>query len=426
MIGNNWISRDSAVSWHPYTQMKSADEVLPVDKAEGIYIYDTSGNKYIDAVSSWWTNIHGHCHPYMIEKVTEQLKSLGHVMFAGITHPPAIILAERLLNKIGHDHSRIFYSDDGSTAVEVAIKMALQYWRNKGTPRNKIIALKNAYHGDTFGAMSVSERGVFTKPFYDQLFETVFIEAPVRGNEEVCLLQLKNILGEAGVAAFIYEPMVQGAGGMIVHDAGSLKKMILMCQKAGVITIADEVMTGFYRTGKLFASEHFGVFADLICLSKGLTGGLFPMGVTSARSFIFDAFYDDDRAKAFFHGHSYTANPVACAAALASLDLTEEKGFVENVEKISELNLAFVEKLKLHPKVENPRTLGTILAFEVKTVKNDGYLSEVNRGVFRYFLSKGIVLRPLGNVLYIMPPYCIKTEELEYIYENILSYLSDL
>ena len=408
--------RDALIIWHPYTQHKIAAIPLPVVKGEGIYLVDEKGNKYIDAISSWWTNIHGHAHPYIAQKIYEQAQQLEHVIFAGCTHEPAVQLGERLLPLLPGNFSKAFYSDNGSTAVEVALKMAIQYQGNKeqGT-RNKILALRHSYHGDTFGAMSVSERSVFVKAFEDYLFEVIFIDAEEKLstiNAQCSLLNLKE------VAALIYEPLLQGAGGMNVYKAEKLDGLLKLCKQNNIICIADEVMTGFYRTGKMFASEYAEEKPDIICLSKGLTGGSLPLAITACSQKIFDAFLSDDMHKTFFHGHSYTANPIACAAALASLDLLQKKECIENIEFISTSNRQFVKQIQQNEKVLHPRSIGTVLAFELNADENE-YLNKVKEKIIELSLQEGILLRPLGNTVYTMPPYCITAEQLKKVYKTL-------
>lgn len=414
--------RDLQHIWHPYTQMKDA-EIIGIVKGEGAYLYDESGKRYIDAVSSWWVNTHGHAHPYIAQKISEQLGKLEHVIFAGFTHQPAVELAERLLKHLPENQNKIFYSDNGSTAVEVALKMALQYWQNKGLKRQKIIAFRNAYHGDTFGAMSVSGRSLFTEAFRSLLFEVLFIEAPVKGNEDKAYEELKAAVHKDEPAVFIFEPLVQGAAGMIMYEPEILNRMIALCRENKILSIADEVMTGFYRTGKFFATDYFTAKPDIICMSKGITGGFMPLGVTSCSNDIFDAFISDDNLKTLYHGHSYTANPLSCTAALASLDLYEKADCLENILRINKRHSDFLEKLKKHTKVANINLRGTILAIEVKTSGSTNYLNDLRTKAYRYFLDKGIIMRPLGNIIYMIPPYCISNKDLDHIYSSIVEFL---
>ena len=431
---NTLSSRDQQVIWHPYTQMKTAELPVAVTRGEGVYLFDDNGNKYIDAISSWWVNIHGHAHPFLAEKLYQQAKKLEHVMFAGFTHEPAVQLAERLLPMLPGELSKIFYSDNGSTAVEVALKMSIQYWLNlmpdagnkmakrkndkvAQGKRSKIIALKNSYHGDTFGSMSVSERGIFTLPFKDYLFEVVFVDIPTKDNIE----SIKNKIDEIGEEAccFIYEPLVQGAGGMVMYESHLLDEIIQACKKHDIICIADEVMTGFYRTGRMFASEHMQQKPDIICLSKGITGGMLPLGATACTEKIFNVFFSDDKSKTFFHGHSYTANPLACAVANASLDLLEVGEFRFQLDQVIRLHNSFPTHLAVRTSrfaLKNLRRCGTILAFEVETNEKDDYLNTIGKVISKKALEAGVLLRPLGNTIYFMPPYCITKQQLERVY----------
>jgi adenosylmethionine-8-amino-7-oxononanoate aminotransferase len=415
------VERDGRLIWHPYTQHHLAPGLLPISRGKGLYLYDEHGNAYMDAISSWWTTIHGHAHPHIAAAIYKQASTLEHVIFAGCTHEPAVQLAERLQPILPGEFSKFFYSDNGSTAVEVAIKMAIQYHRNNGQQdRKKILALKNAYHGDTFGAMSVSGRSVFSNVFNDYLFDVSFIDI---SNSSSIEKSLANIDINA-VAAFIYEPMVQGAGGMNMMDAGLLNGLLKQLTSNGVLCIADEVMTGFGRTGKLFASEWVNHAADIICLSKGLTGGTMPLAITACTEDIFNAFLSNDAMKTLFHGHSYTGNPLACAAALASLDLLLDDSCKQSINKISDANNSFVKKLLSDPRAIRPRSLGTILAFELASPENE-YLSTLKTRIIKMALDAGILLRPLGNTVYIMPPYCITEGELERVYRVLVEILKN-
>ncbi len=409
--------RDLKVIWHPYTQMKTAAPPVPVVRGEGALLFDENGKQYIDAVSSWWVNIHGHAHPYIAKKVSEQLKKLEHVIFAGFTHEGAVELAERLLKILPGNQQKVFYSDNGSTAVEVAIKMCLQYWHNKGQNRTKIIAFKNAYHGDTFGAMAVSGRSAFTAAFDQLLFEVEFIELPDQKNINDLTSHISHLTSKT--ACFIFEPLVQGASGMLMYDAIHLNALMAHCRKEGILMIADEVFTGFGRTGKPFACEHVTEQPDVMCFSKGLTGGTMALGLTTCTQQIFDAFLSDDRLKTLFHGHSFTANPIACAAALASLDLFLQPATTENIERIATRHQQFAEKIKHHPKIKTVRQTGTILAMDWETGSDTSYFNSLRDTLYNYFLAVGIILRPLGNTLYILPPYCIADDQLNYIYAKI-------
>lgn len=418
-MGSTLQERDKKVIWHPYTSQKYAPEPIPVVKGEGAWIFDDKGNRYIDAISSWWVTIHGHAHPYIAERIYKQALKLEQVIFAGFTHEPAVELAERILQILPGNFSKVFYSDNGSTATEVAVKMAIQYWWNRGeTKRNRILALTHSYHGDTFGAMSVSERGMFTLAFQDRLFEVVFAETPEAGKP---LSISKEILDEC--ACVIYEPMVQGAGGMKMYSAEALNEFIATCKFHGIICIADEVMTGFGRTGKMFASSYCTEQPDIICLSKGITGGTMALGVTACTAEIHGAFVVDDKMKTFFHGHSFTANPLACTAALASLDLFEKENTMQHIERIAAKHKEFAERLSRIVHVENIRLCGTIIAFEMKDTV-EGYASPVREKITEEALKQGVYVRPLGNTVYLMPPYCTSDGELDKIYETITGIIS--
>jgi adenosylmethionine-8-amino-7-oxononanoate aminotransferase len=421
----NIKERDRQVIWHPYTPMKVWPEAIAIVKGEGVYLIDEDGNKYIDAISSWWVNLHGHAHPYIAEKVSEQLNVLEHCIFAGFTHEPAVRLAERLLEILPAGMRKIFYSDNGSTAVEVAMKMALQYWNNKDIPKKKIAALQNAYHGDTFGAMSVSGRSIFTDAFADLLFDVEFIPFPSKENEAQSIAELEHILQTGNIAAFIVEPLVQGSAGMQMYSPAVLEQYFRLCRQYDTLIIADEVMTGFGRTGPLFACDHIDIAPDIICLSKGLTGGSMPMGITACTQDIFDAFYDDDRTKMLYHGHSFTANPTICAAALASLDLLLQESCTDNRKNIAHRHTAFGAAIKTHLLVADVRQTGTIIAIELKT-DTPSYHTSMRDVLYRYFIDKKIVMRPLGNIIYIIPPYCISSDDLGYIYKCIDELLQQL
>jgi len=418
------VERDLKVIWHPYTQMQTALPPIPIVRGEGACLFDEEGKKYIDAVSSWWVNIHGHAHPYIAQKVAEQLNKLEHVIFVGFTHEGAIDLGERLLKLLPDNQQKVFYSDNGSTAIEVAIKMCLQYWHNRGEARTKILAFNNAYHGDTFGAMAVSGRSAFTAAFDSLLFEVEFIDLPTKDNIESLKSHISQLKSE--LACFIFEPLVQGAGGMIMYEAQHLEQLMAHCRQEGVLMIDDEVFTGFGRTGKPFACYHVNQQPDIMCFSKGLTGGTMALGVTTCSTQIYNAFLSDDKLKTLFHGHSFTANPVACAAALASMDLFTDPSTQINIDRINSMHTAFRQKIQHHPKIKTTRQTGTILAMEWETGDNTSYFSSLRDKLYQYFLAAGIILRPLGNVIYILPPYCITDDELNYVYDRITQALEDI
>ncbi|MGE0567441.1 MAG: adenosylmethionine--8-amino-7-oxononanoate transaminase [Bacteroidia bacterium] len=420
----NWIEKDKATIWHPFTHLKYAKSPILIERADGIYYYDSEGNKYIDAISSWWVNLHGHNNPYINSKISEQLKSMEHVMFSDFTHKPAIELAERLVKILPDNQSKIFYSDNGSTSVEVAIKMVLQYCHNKGKSNKLFIAFENAYHGDTFGGMSVGARNVFNQAFENHLFNVAHIPLPTVENID----QIKSVIAEwhsnHELAGFIFEPIVQGAAGMVMYEPELLNDLIGFVKGLGVFTIADEVMTGFGRTGKSFASDYLSNKPDIICLSKGITGGYFPLGVTSCTEEIYNACLVDDKSKTFFHGHSYTANPLACSAALASLDLLEKKETQQQIDLIHDSHKNFKAKLGKNNNCKDIRVFGTILAIELNTDERTHYLNNASEDITRFFIERGILMRPLGNVFYVIPPYCIKENELNTIYKAIEEFLN--
>ncbi|MES2592689.1 MAG: adenosylmethionine--8-amino-7-oxononanoate transaminase [Bacteroidota bacterium] len=418
--------RDKNAVWHPFTQLKTAPLPIAIVKGEGAYFFDDQGKRYIDGIASWWVNIHGHCHPYITKKITEQLQTLEHALFSGFTHEPAVRLAERLLELLPVNLTKLFYSDNGSTAVEVALKMAFQYWSNQAIVKTKVIAFENGYHGDTFGGMSVGARNAFNQPFSKLLFDVIHIPVPVKGKEQIAIDALKAALQQKDIACFIFEPMVQGAGGMVMYSSEALDELVQLCRDNKVITIADEVMTGFGRTGKFFASDYLEHKPDIICMSKGITGGVMPLGATACAEFIYDAFLSDDKMKTFFHGHSYTANPTACSAALASMDLFDKPEAFENVRRIKEQHQLFLQKIQAHKALGEVRQLGTIIAFEIKTTEHTHYLNSLAERISDFFIERGIILRPLGNVVYILPPYCISNEDLQYIYNTIEEFLDSL
>ncbi|GAC1383779.1 MAG: adenosylmethionine--8-amino-7-oxononanoate transaminase [Ginsengibacter sp.] len=418
---------DFEVIWHPYTHQKNRPYAIPIKKAKGTLLYAENGETYIDAISSWWVNIHGHSHPYIAKRIYKQAMELEHVIFAGFTHQPAVELARRLIRYLPGSFSKIFYSDNGSTAVEVALKMSLQYWSNKGeSNRKKIVAFNDSYHGDTFGAMSTSSRSIFNKAFDEKLFDVVFINTPTNENIGAIKDQLNIIATE--ICCFIYEPLLQGAGGMKMYSSTHLDELLQVLKKHEIICIADEVMTGFFRTGTMFASEQCSSKPDLICLSKGLTGGTMAMGITACSEKIYNAFIDDDKQKTLYHGHSFTANPLGCAASIASLDLVEKKRFKPTIEKIIRSHTNFVaqlKKTKYAGAIKNLRQCGTIVAFEMISSESDSYLNTMMGTFTQFCLNNGVFLRSLGNTIYIMPPYCITKKELNIVYEVIKKFIKD-
>lgn len=409
--------RDKVHLWHPLTQHKLHPEHLPIVKANGVWLHDENGKEYIDGISSWYTCMYGHSHPKIISRVKQQLDILDQVVFSGFTHPPAIELSEKLIKILPAKMAKIFFSDNGSTSVDVGIKMALQYYFNKGKKRKKIIAFNNAFHGDTFGAMSVSGLSVYNGPFEDFLLTVERVEVPNAINLTTVLDNFKTLLESGEVAAFIYEPLVQGAASMHMYKPEHLELLIKMAQEADVLTIADEVMTGFGKTGKNFASEYMPTQPDVICLSKSLTAGVAPMALTCCSQEVYDAFYDDEISKGFFHGHTYSANPLTCTAAIAGLDLLGSEEIQKSIQRINKRHLEFEQHIKTHQKVKQTRVIGVIFALDLN-VKMDRYGS-LRDELYSFFMEKGVFLRPLGNTIYTLPPYIITDSELDLIYQVI-------
>jgi len=420
------LKKDGEMIWHPFTPLLGGDQPVVISSGEGVYLITPDGRKIIDAVSSWWVNLHGHSNPVIAKAITVQALKLEHVIFAGFTHEPAVKLAENLLSILPQNQSRIFFSDDGSTAVEVAVKMAIQFWHNSKKPKKKIIAIDGAYHGDTFGSMSVGERGLFTNPFQPFLFDVEFIKFPSVGLEAEVIEQFASLVKGNDVAAFIYEPLVQGAAGMRIYDAVVLDSLIDIAHRHELLCIADEVFTGFGRTGKLFASEYCSNKPDIIAVSKGITGGAMPLGVTSCSAQVVKAFHSDQMDQTFFHGHSYTANPLACAAANASFDLLMHADCQKKIEWISAQHKTFALQLKKNPGVLNALSLGTILAIELRSGEETNYTNDLRKRIYSFFLSRDILLRPLGNVVYVLPPYVIREDQLKKVYDAILEFLNSL
>lgn len=412
--------RDRQVLFHPFTVFKSEGKHIGVTGAEAEFIITEDGRRIIDGISSWWLNLHGHNHPYINQKVKEQLSKFEHVIFAGFTHEPAVRLAERLIEKAGNTYKRVFLSDNGSTAVEVALKMAIQHSKNRNEERSKIIAFRNSYHGDTFGSMSVSEQDLFVKPFSDYLFDVIFIDTPAPENFARLELEFDEHL-KNNPAAFIFEPLAQGAGGMRMYDAALLDKLINKAKKAGVVCIADEVMTGFGRTGSFFASDQLMHKPHLICLSKGLTGGYLPLGATIIADEIAQSFETTDAGKAFYHGHSFTGNPISCTAALASFDLMEMPETQEKIQFLNDTFHCWVNDLEGISIYKNLRCKGSIFAFDVETT-DEGYFytNPIKEKIYHFFIERDILIRPMGNVVYVMPPYCISEQSLQKIKEALI------
>ncbi len=415
----NLSERDLLHNWHPYTQHKTAQFHPAIVKGKDALLWDETGKEYIDAIASWWVNPFGHSNPIIADAIYQQLTTLEHVLFGGFTHDKAVYLSEKLMEILPSNQKKVFYSDNGSTAVEVAIKGALQYFYNKGKKKTKIIAFEDAFHGDTFGAMAASGITFYTEAFRGSLLEVVRVPIPTIGNEDKAIAILEQLVLSGEYAAFIFEPLVLGAAGMIMYEPAILDKMIAICNTNDVFTIADEVMTGFGKTGKTFATDYLINKPDIMCLSKALTGGTIPMAITTFTQEIFDGFYDDDVNKALFHGHTFTANPTGCAAALASIDLLQTDVMQSNIQRIHQSHLDFELKIKRHPKVKTTRVLGVIFAFEVITNGEESYYGTMRNQLYNFFIENGIILRPVGNIVYILPPYVITAKQLEKVYQTI-------
>lgn len=420
-----WAELDRRHVWHPYTQMLTAPAPVPIVGAAGSRLRTADGRELIDAISSWWVTLHAHAHPVIAAAIAEQARSLEQVIFAGFAHEPAARLAGRLASILPGGLGRVFFSDNGSTAVEVALKMCVQYWSNRGQPRSRFLALEGAYHGDTFGAMSVSARSVFTGTFERLLFDVVRLPFPSNDDAATRMLDLaERELASGGVAGIIVEPMVLGAGGMRMWSARHLAALSALAAAHNTPFVADEVLTGFGRTGRMFAVEHAGVVPDIVCLSKGITGGFLPLGATVCQDHIFEAFLSEDATRTLFHGHSYTANPIACAAALASLDLFELESTMERIASIEAIHRARFDRLAARAGVINPRVLGSIAALDL-AVESPGYLNPIGRTIAMRAIEEGILIRPLGNTLYLLPPYCITSKDLNTIHDFFDHALAD-
>jgi len=415
----NLTERDQKNIWHPYTQHKTAALPIAIKRGEGVLLWDENGKEYIDAIASWWVNPYGHSNKIIADAIYKQLTTLEHVLFGGFTHEPAIVLAEKLIEILPKNQQKLFFSDNGSTAVEVAIKVALQYFFNKGEKKTTIIAFENAFHGDTFAAMAASGISFYTQAFQGMFIDVVRIPVPIKGQEETSFNALEEAINNNNCAGFIFEPLVQGAAGMVMYEPESLDELIKICRENNVLTIADEVMTGFGKTGKTFATDYLTEKPDMMCLSKALTGGTIPMAITSFTQEIFDTFYDDDINKALFHGHTFTANPTGCAAALASLELLQTQEMQANISRVNQSHLDFQKHIESHPKVTTTRVLGVIFALEIKTESSESYYGTLRNKLYDFFIENGIILRPVGNIVYILPPYIINDEQLQKVYQVV-------
>lgn len=413
--------RDKKHLWHPLKQHQTHPSSLAIIKAQGCELTDEDGNTYIDAISSWYTCMFGHCNPYITNKVHAQMQTLDQVMFSDFTHEPAIKLSEELIKILPQNQNRIFFNDNGSTAVEAALKMALQYYFNKNEKRNTFIAFEDGFHGDTFGAMSVSSLSAYNGPFENFLIEIKRIPVPNGENDELILDMLEDYTIHHKITGFIYEPLVQGAAGMKIHDANGLNKILKFFKQQNILTIADEVMTGFGKTGRYFASDYVDTKPDIICLSKALTAGLVPMAITSCTETVYEAFLSNDITKGFFHCHTYSANPIACSSALASIELLQSETIQKNIQGISQSHIDFQQKISKHSKIKAVRSLGVILAIDLNTDANR--YGDLRDKLLAFFMTNGVFLRPLGNTIYIQPPYIITKTELHKIYNTIIEAL---
>ncbi|WP_298156317.1 adenosylmethionine--8-amino-7-oxononanoate transaminase [Flavobacterium sp.] len=411
--------KDRQYLWHPYTQHKTAAPPIAISKGDGALLWDENGKEYIDAIASWWVNPFGHSNRFIADAIYKQLTTLEHVLFGGFTHEPAVLLAEKLMQILPSNQQKVFFSDNGSTAVEVAIKVALQYFYNKGEKRTTVVAFENAFHGDTFAAMAASGISFYTQAFAGMFIDVVRIPVPVKGAEEESFAALRECIRNHQVAGFIFEPLVQGAAGMVMYEPEHLDKLIEICKENQIITIADEVMTGFGKTGKTFACDYLSQQPDAICLSKALTGGTIPMAITTFTQKLFDGFYSDDINKALFHGHTFTANPTGCAAALASLELLQSTVMQEHLTRVNSKHLAFQKHIEKHPKVSTTRVLGVIFALEIKIDSAESYYGNLRNKLYHFFVENGIILRPVGNIVYILPPYIISDAQLEKVYQIV-------
>jgi adenosylmethionine-8-amino-7-oxononanoate aminotransferase len=420
------LEDDAKYVWHPFTQIQTEPTPLLISKAKDATLFSADGKQYLDCNSSWWVNVHGHGNEHIAKAIQTQFTSVDHIIFAGATHEKGIELSKRIVEKLNCDLQKVFFSDNGSTAVEVAIKMCMQFWHNQGIKKTRVLALEGAYHGDTFGAMSVGERDYFNAPFEPFFFNVDFLEFPTETKEKELLEQAKTLFETGEFITLIVEPLIQGSAGMRFYSVSFLEELVKLAKTNHVLVIFDEIMTAWGRTGTLFAFEHTQVRPDIICLSKGLTGGVLPLGLTVTTNVIFDAFLSDERAKAFLHGHSFTGNPLACAAACASLDLFEKEETWSKIKAIEIRNQLFLKKIENHSAISSVRVYGTILALDLKTEGPAGYFAKIRDTAYTFFLDNGLLLRPLGNVLFINPPYCLSESEQISIFEVIERFLNEL
>ncbi|MCP4522479.1 MAG: adenosylmethionine--8-amino-7-oxononanoate transaminase [Cytophagales bacterium] len=422
----NWIEKHQAYVWEPFAPLKRNFETFLVKEAKGCYLTLEDDRKILDAISSWWVNIHGHSHPKIAEALFKQASTAEHVIFAGFTHKPAIQLAENLLSILPDSMQKIFFSDNGSTSVEVAIKLAIQYWYNQEVKdKKRIVALEGAYHGDTFGAMAMGGKSDFYPAFHDYMLEVESLPFPSDGVEQQTIDAFENLAKQGDVALFIYEPLIQGSAGMRIYSHATLQALLEIAKKYDIICIADEVMTGFGRTGKTFASDYMDIKPDLMCISKAVTGTM-PLGLTAVSEKIVKIFDNADKGKAFYHGHSYTGNPLSCAVANASFEIFQSDECQQNIQRVTNSHKEVVSRLEQHPFIDKVKSLGTIISLEVKTGENTSYFNNLRDWLYNSFLEEDVLLRPLGNVIYILPPYIITNEELERVYSTIEKVLTKL
>lgn len=411
--------------WHPFTQHALFPTMTRITGASGGYLMRENGVPLMDCIASWWVVTHGHCHPRIVAAIQHQATVLDQVIFAGYTHPPAEELAAALLALTPAGLDTVFFSDSGSTAVEVALKMALGFWYHQGEKRQRIVVLENSYHGDTIGTMSIGERGVFNQPYAPLMFSVDTIPFPSPNRVDACLTRLRDLCRQGDVAAFIVEPLIQGAGGMMIYSPATLRAMYEICTAHDVVFIADEVMTGWGRTGTLFACSQADISPDIACISKGLTGGHLPLAVTLCGPAFFAAHFSEDRRKTFFHSSSYTANPIACAAALANIKIWQEEPVMDRIQNIIQWQKHGLARIKALDRFDNVRQIGTIVAFDIRGT-TQGYLSDIAPKLYGVFEDRGLLLRPLGQTLYIMPPYCLDAQDFDKIYTEIEQVARDM
>tara|TARA_R110000765_G_scaffold175859_2_gene280782 strand:- start:1232 stop:2506 length:1275 start_codon:yes stop_codon:yes gene_type:complete len=424
MTVENLSTRDKKYLWHPLTQHKLNKRQLAIVRAKDALLFDEDGKEYIDGIASWYTVMYGHSNKYIVSAMTKQMNKLDFVMFSGLTHEPAIELSEKLMEILPENQAKIFFNDNGSTAIEAAIKMALQFYHNNGELRDTLIAFEDGFHGDTFGAMSASGLSSYNGPFEDFLLKVVRIPTPQPNNIKEVKERLAQILQENKSAAFIFEPLVQGAAGMKFHSAKGLDELINLCKENNVLSIADEIMTGFGKTGKNFASDYLENKPDIICLSKALTAGMFPLSITSCSQAVFNRFLSDEVHKGFFHAHTFSAHPVGCAAALAGIELLNSPEILERRKYIESAHNSFAAIIEKHEKVGNVRVMGVILAIDLN-IQMERY-GNLRDDLYNFFVERGVLLRPLGNTIYVLPPYVITNSELQKIYDTITAALETI